>query len=206
MLFFKQIIILEDDVRFDRNFRKQWSEALDRFIELSEYDFLYLGRKLNENHKDEIIVDDLFVRPGYSYWTIGYMVTFDGIRKLLHSNPLSRMIPVDEYLPIMYGSHVNETLSKLYNQIELLNALSLRHLVVSPTHYVGDDQYISDTEDSDKVSLITEKNSMPNEDSLEQVTVINNSEQSSNLGKLYENDVAIQPPPSNYILKQHLEL
>ena len=118
------------------------------------YDFLYLGRKLNGDHTQEISADDegFFVRPGYSYWTIGYMITRHGIEKLLHANPLRRMIPVDEFLPIMYGGHVNATLVQMYTDIDRLNALSLRQLIIYPTHYVGDAAYISDTEDSDKVS------------------------------------------------------
>lgn len=127
---------------------------------------LYLGRKLNgdPNSEESVTSDGFFVRPGYSYWTIGYLITNSGIRKLLSANPLGRLLPVDEYLPLMYGSHPNETLVGLYGDVERLNALSLRQLLISPTHYVGDDAYISDTEHSSKVPSL--KN-VPNEESTE---------------------------------------
>jgi len=37
-------IVLEDDVRFERNFKNRWKKALQMFDSKS-YDFLYLGRK-----------------------------------------------------------------------------------------------------------------------------------------------------------------
>lgn len=136
---------------------------LDEFNKLStEYDFLYLGRKLNGNYEDELIVNDYFVEPGYSYWTIGYMITLKGIRKLLDANPLSRMLPVDEFLPLMYGKHTNTSLYEMFENytqsasiqvrpLDKLNALCSRHLLVYPIYYVGDDSYVSDTEDSSKI-------------------------------------------------------
>lgn len=184
---------MEDDVRFDQNFRQQWFKILERFKSLpDQYDFLYLGRKLNDGKYDEeIVVDQLFVRPRYSYWTIGYYITRTGIEKLLKANPTSRMIPVDEFLPIMYGAHENETLIQMFTNIERLEALSLRHLIVSPTHYVGNPLYISDTEYSDEIS---NKNVLPMEDPAELFDTDGNKIKPS-----------IQPPPLSLPIK-HFEL
>lgn len=196
--------MLEDDVRFDWNFRSQWLQILDRFEKLSnEYDFLYLGRKLNDGEYDkEEIIDDLFVRPRYSYWTIGYLLTRNGIEKLLLSNPTNRMIPVDEFLPIMYGSHINETLTKMFHikNEEKLNALSLRHLIVSPTHYVGDPLYVSDTEQSDKVDSNNDEKSSLQIDVDFDERKLNNHDKHGRWN--------IQPPPSDDAVKniQHLDL
>ena len=41
----------------------------------------------------------------YSYWTLSYMLSYSGAIKLLTPEPLGRMIPVDEYLPIMFDKH-----------------------------------------------------------------------------------------------------
>lgn len=176
-IFFPKVIVLEDDVRFERNFVAKLGIALAEFTKLVKEDkespdFLYLGRKLNGNYEDEVAVyathaeantRSMFVRPGYSYWTIGYMITRKGIGKLLDANPLQRLIPVDEFLPIMYRSHPNTSLLAQYEHDEAskgrelpqLNALVLRHLLVYPTHYVGDEEYVSDTEDSVKTTTIT---------------------------------------------------
>lgn len=57
------------------------------------------------------------------------------------------MLPVDEFLPIMFNQHENLTWK---SEFELRNvvAWSASPLIVFPTHYTGDDGYISDTEDS----------------------------------------------------------
>ena len=39
----------------------------------------------------------------YTYWTLAYILTKSGAEKLLAGNPLGKMVPVDEYLPIMFG-------------------------------------------------------------------------------------------------------
>lgn len=45
------------------------------------------------------------VEADYSYWTLGYMMSLQGARKLLRAEPLSKMLPVDEFLPVMYNKH-----------------------------------------------------------------------------------------------------
>lgn len=45
------------------------------------------------------------VEADYSYWTLGYALSLQGARKLLQAQPLSKMLPVDEYLPVMFNKH-----------------------------------------------------------------------------------------------------
>lgn len=45
------------------------------------------------------------VEADYSYWTLGYLISFQGANKLLRAEPLSKMLPVDEFLPVMYNKH-----------------------------------------------------------------------------------------------------
>lgn len=47
----------------------------------------------------------LVARPRYSYWTLGYLMSEAGARRLIRAEPLARMLPVDELLPIMYDHH-----------------------------------------------------------------------------------------------------
>ncbi|KAJ6224461.1 hypothetical protein RDWZM_003006 [Blomia tropicalis] len=195
---YTKIIIFEDDVRFEKRFRKKWFEALDRFEKLEPiYDFLYLGRKLNGRFEETKVDDGFFVKPEYSYWTIGYMITRTGIEKLLRANPLRRLIPVDEFLPIMYGAHRNTTLALMYDRVEHLNALSLQNLIISPTHYVGDPLYISDTEDSGKIS---DKNTAAEKVESEDVLTkdIDRSYHSKDDNKQAKLFSGPQPPPNSY--------
>lgn len=66
----------------------------------------YLGRK-QVNPEEEAAVEGLprLVVAGYSYWTLAYTLSLAGARKLLASQPLRRMLPVDEFLPIMFDQH-----------------------------------------------------------------------------------------------------
>ena len=41
----------------------------------------------------------------YSYWTLGYILTLSGAKKLLSGDPLGNMVPVDEYIPIKFDDH-----------------------------------------------------------------------------------------------------
>ncbi|KFP71486.1 Procollagen galactosyltransferase 1-B, partial [Acanthisitta chloris] len=56
----------------------------------------YLGRKRLEGAGSEPSVPGLrhVVRPGYSYWSLGYALSLRGARKLLQAKPLGRMLPV----------------------------------------------------------------------------------------------------------------
>ena len=66
----------------------------------------YLGRK-QVNPEEEAAVEGLphLVVASYSYWTLAYVLSLAGARKLLASQPLRRMLPVDEFLPIMFDQH-----------------------------------------------------------------------------------------------------
>lgn len=66
-----------------------------------------MGRKiLNVDTAEERVEgSEHMVWAGYSYWTVGYLLSLSGAKKLLEGNPLGKMVPVDEYLPIMYNKH-----------------------------------------------------------------------------------------------------
>ena len=41
----------------------------------------------------------------YSYWTLAYIMRLSGAQKLIAGEPLKQLIPVDEYIPIMFNDH-----------------------------------------------------------------------------------------------------
>lgn len=45
------------------------------------------------------------VEADYSYWTLGYALSQQGARKLVAAEPFTRMLPVDEFLPVMFNKH-----------------------------------------------------------------------------------------------------
>ncbi|XP_047556723.1 inactive glycosyltransferase 25 family member 3 isoform X3 [Lutra lutra] len=144
-----QVLVFEDDVRFESNFRGRLERLMEEVeAEKLPWDLIYLGRK-QVNPEEEAAVERLphLVVAGYSYWTLAYVLSLAGARKLLASQPLCRMLPVDEFLPIMFDRHPNEQY-KAHFWPRDLRAFSARPLLAAPTHYAGDAEWLSDTETS----------------------------------------------------------
>lgn len=67
----------------------------------------YVGRKRLQIKHPERWVEGVknLVSPDYSYWTLGYALSLQGAKTLLEAQPLSKMLPVDEFLPVMFNKH-----------------------------------------------------------------------------------------------------
>lgn len=141
-------LLLEDDIHFVPYFRHRFIQLMDEISEL-DWDLVYIGRKILLDGEEEYATPHT-TRPLYSYWTLGYLISERGAKKLLRADPLSKMLPVDEFLPIMFDQHPNEEWKSHFENRDLI-ALSAAPLLVHPTHYTGQPGYISDTEDSDIV-------------------------------------------------------
>ncbi|XP_041986273.1 glycosyltransferase 25 family member isoform X2 [Aricia agestis] len=138
-------LVLEDDIHFVPHFRYKFHQLMEEIKEL-DWDLVYIGRKILQND-EEVYATAHTTKPLYSYWTLGYLLSEAGARKLLAMEPLNKMLPVDEFLPIMFDQHPNETW-KAHFPLRNLKAYSAAPLLVHPTHYTGQEGYISDTEDS----------------------------------------------------------
>ncbi|XP_041915916.1 probable inactive glycosyltransferase 25 family member 3 [Alosa sapidissima] len=142
-------LIFEDDVRFQGNFKRRLLRLMDEVekVEL-DWDIIYLGRK-QVKPEDEEVVENVrnLVVAGYSYWTLSYAISLQGAQKLINAEPLSKMMPVDEFLPIMYDKHPNEAYKSQFPNRNL-QAYSTRPLLVQPAQYAGDPDWVSDTETS----------------------------------------------------------
>ncbi|XP_062136533.1 glycosyltransferase 25 family member [Drosophila sulfurigaster albostrigata] len=146
----KQVLILEDDIRFEPYFRSNVLRVLEQ-AEQTPYDLIYLGRKrLKDENEPWVEGTDNLVHVGYSYWTLAYVITLQGAEKLLAAKPLEKLIPVDEFLPIMFDRHPQKDWSAAFEPRDLI-AFSAAPLLLYPTHYTGESGYISDTEDSKQV-------------------------------------------------------
>ncbi|KAJ8260546.1 hypothetical protein COCON_G00162690 [Conger conger] len=142
-------LVFEDDIRFQGNFKRRLLRLMDEVAKVElDWDIIYLGRK-QVQPGDEVVVENVrnLVVADYSYWTLSYMISQQGAQKLLNAEPLSKMLPVDEFLPIMYDKHSNEEY-KAHFQNRNLQAYSTHPLLVQPCHYAGDPEWVSDTETS----------------------------------------------------------
>ena len=150
-----QVIVFEDDVRFEPFFRDKLTAVQEELRTLKiDWDLIFLGRKILHN-VEEAWVDgsQWLVHVNYTYWTLGYMLSARGAQKLVDEKPLGKMVPVDEYLPIMYDRHPNQTWKSHYLNRNL-QAYSVHPLLLFPTHYTGEEGYISDTEDTPIIAKI----------------------------------------------------
>lgn len=75
------------------------------------------------------------------------MLSQSGAKKLLKAEPLKKMIPVDEYLPIMFDQHPNGKWKEAFPERDLI-AYTIYPTIVVPERYTNEYGYISDTEDS----------------------------------------------------------
>ena len=68
--------------------------------------FRYVGRKELYPDLEDIIQGTKNLKvPKYSYWTLGYLISERGAKKLIAGRPIKNLLPVDEYLPIMFNDH-----------------------------------------------------------------------------------------------------
>lgn len=132
-----EVLILEDDILFESYFKSSAETILHEARRTGEeWDFIYLGRKRMEDEVDYVPNTKYLVNVDYSYWTIGYVISLEGAKKLIAGKPLTRLMPVDEYIPIMFDKHPNETLSKAFEKRNLI-AWSAAPLLIYPTLYTG---------------------------------------------------------------------
>ncbi|XP_070614905.1 inactive glycosyltransferase 25 family member 3 isoform X2 [Erythrolamprus reginae] len=143
-------LILEDDIRFEAYFKRRLLRVMDELERTQlDWELIYLGRKQVNTEEEEEEVADIpnLVVPEYSYWTLAYVLSRRGAQKLIAAQPLSKILPVDEFLPIMYDKHPNEDHKRHFSNRDL-RAFSIRPYVAYPSHYAGegDAEWMSDTE------------------------------------------------------------
>ncbi|XP_069465242.1 inactive glycosyltransferase 25 family member 3 [Ambystoma mexicanum] len=142
-------LVFEDDVRFQGFFKRRLARLMEDIARAElDWDLIYLGRK-QVTMEPESPVEEVrnLVTAEYSYWTLSYVISQQGAQKLINAEPLSRMLPVDEFLPIMSDKHPNEQYKEHFVNRDL-KVFSAHPLLVYPTHYAGEPDWMSDTETS----------------------------------------------------------
>uniref|UniRef100_A0A8C7NE30 Collagen beta(1-O)galactosyltransferase 2b n=1 Tax=Oncorhynchus mykiss TaxID=8022 RepID=A0A8C7NE30_ONCMY len=145
-----KVLVLEDDVRFEPRFKRRMMTIIEEVEKAQlDWDLIYVGRKRMQVHQPERSVEGVnnLVEADYSYWTLGYALSAQGARKLLAAQAFSKMLPVDEFLPVMFNKHPNSDFMSHFEPRDL-KAFSVEPLLLYPTHYTGEPGYVSDTETS----------------------------------------------------------
>lgn len=142
-----EVLVLEDDIIFEHYFTQMTGEALSEARSLiKDFDLIYLGRNALGKDGPSIKGSKLLREPGPSLTLSGYVITFEGARKLINSKPLQKMVPVDEYVGIMYDKHSNEFYKKYFPKRDL-NVYAMDPPIVTVPER-GNARWISDTENS----------------------------------------------------------
>jgi len=147
------VLVFEDDIRFEPYFVQKFEYLLTELKTIPDkWDLVFLGRKILHNSEEPWLESSSqLVKVDYTYWTLSYILTKTGAQKLLAADPLTKMVPVDEFIPIMFNRHPNETWASYFPTRDL-SALSVHPLLVFPTHYTGEEGYISDTEGTSTIT------------------------------------------------------
>lgn len=143
-------LVLEDDAEFSDDF---FDELKQTIIELDniEWDMCYLGRKKIDKDKKEKRVGHLspnLLYPSYSYWCIGYLINTKFCRKIIDSNFLQNIIPIDEYLPIISNTSSLIQYREYYKNTSI-KLISLNKNIIFPEQNAFEQ---SDTELSSYIS------------------------------------------------------
>lgn len=124
----EKALILEDDTTFYKNFDTVLNNILHQNI---DYDMFYLNRRaLNNlyNLGEEIQINNNIVIAKYSYNMSTYIITNSGASKLLKSNCLDNIMPIDELVPILYDiNYPFKNYSKYFEKYEKIKALALKN-------------------------------------------------------------------------------
>ncbi|CAG2220126.1 GLT25D [Mytilus edulis] len=155
---YNKIWIIEDDASFFPMFRKQFSRA---FADIEEFvpnwDLMFLARKPMEKEPESFVEGAKYAKwPGFSYWGLSYAITRGGVDKIMRQNPLRKLAPIDELLPIMYNRHPMPEWKKLFKKRDLI-AVSIHPLLIVPSWWFGETECISDSEVSETVSPETKE-------------------------------------------------
>lgn len=99
------------------NFNLRVMETVKAIRDQGHLELVYLGRKRLANASEPYLTGtDQLVQVDYSYWTLSYYINRRGAQKLIDGEPLSKIVPVDEYIPIMFDRFVAYLLLDLTNK------------------------------------------------------------------------------------------
>jgi collagen beta-1,O-galactosyltransferase len=134
---FEAAIVLEDDLILAPSFAASLKQAHEEMQEHAaqsgdDWDMLLLGR--SARICSDAYHSQFLVRPGYSSGTPGYLVSRQGVKKLLGREIDYRrnIIPLDEFFPALYTPHPRRDLHAHFGKGEIMRTFACRDELVKP--------------------------------------------------------------------------
>mmetsp|Transcript_108069 Transcript_108069/g.306428 ORF Transcript_108069/g.306428 Transcript_108069/m.306428 type:complete len:979 (+) Transcript_108069:61-2997(+) len=104
---YHRAIILEDDPKFADDFMLQVERGLaELFVVDANFDFVYLSRQKRPEVGPEEYLSPNIARAKYSYWANAYLLSSNAAKRMVAADLPHNLVPTDEFIPMMYGSHV----------------------------------------------------------------------------------------------------
>lgn len=160
------VLVLEDDVELLPDFATLLGETLREVEALVDSgatappDLLYLARRAMKPASDKLVGERgrasatssarvRLVEPAFSYKTTAYVLYRRGAQKLLRSDFVRRLIPVDDFLNVLFTRHESEPgLARADLDALYADAPRLQVLAVKP-QLARERRGVSDTENSE---------------------------------------------------------
>jgi len=93
-------LILEDDFDFQEDFAERLGQYLEEARQ-EPWNLLYVGRSPVET--DLRRVSEHIVVPGYTLWTVGYLLRLEGAEALLSARVAEVLAPLDDFFSVAMG-------------------------------------------------------------------------------------------------------
>jgi GR25 family glycosyltransferase involved in LPS biosynthesis len=139
-------LILEDDFDLQENFAARLGQYLEEAHAHGEdWNLMYLGRSPTEG--DWRVVSEHIVEPGYTLWTVGYLLKLEVAKAFVEGHVERRLAPLDHYFSVAMGKgldlHWNEQALEWAKHIpQVMRGLAVRPPLVMP--WAGS-MFLSDT-------------------------------------------------------------
>lgn len=93
-------LILEDDFDLQPDFVRRLGQYLEE-ARGHDWNIMFVGRSPTE--ADYAKISDHVVEPGYTLWTVGYILRLDGAKALLDAQVEKVLAPLDDFLSVAMG-------------------------------------------------------------------------------------------------------
>jgi collagen beta-1,O-galactosyltransferase len=139
-------VILEDDFDLQEDFSARLGQYLEEAHDHGEdWNLMYLGRSPTEG--DWRVVSEHIVEPGYTLWTVGYILKLEVAKVFVESHVERQLAPLDHYFSVCMGKgldlHWNEEAQEWAKYIpQVMRGLAVTPPLVMP--WAGS-MFLSDT-------------------------------------------------------------
>ena len=127
-------LIIEDDIIFNTNFNYELTKLL-KYIPIQEYDLLNLNpfyqKSVNFKNDLKYYKEGIF-EGGFAYNLTGYLLTFEGAKKLIQTNCLNNLITADDYTNAVAKTHQSEIFNNLYDNKDTFKILNFYSSICHP--------------------------------------------------------------------------